>query len=95
MDRFDERKTDYSTDEERVSRDEGRSGDVLGLGGGPVPKGPGDPSATDDPEAVARRRDRMHGDADEGVSNANPSHGAGATGVDMGSSGEGTDLSGE
>ena len=58
MDRTDEYNRDERDVEHVKGRDE-RSGDVLGLGGGPVPRAPGDPSAEHDPEAVAKRRDRV------------------------------------
>jgi hypothetical protein len=86
MDRKDERK------DERLEAevDHERSGDVLGLGGSAVPKAPGDPSASDDPEAVAQRRARVRGSE---VTETGSSHGAGATGIDMGAGGTGTDIS--
>jgi hypothetical protein len=93
MDRYDEAQ-DRQTDD--VRNDETtRSGDVLGLGGAAVPKMPGDPSASDDPESVARRRERALGD-DTVVTNEDPDRQrSGATGIDMGSGGQGTHLSGK
>lgn len=70
-----------------------REGDTLGLGGTEVPKSPDDPSASDDPESVRRRRERMSGDTDE-VREDPDRQRSGATGVDMGSGGEGTHTSG-
>jgi hypothetical protein len=82
--------------DEEVDRSAAREGDVLGLGGAAVPKAPGDPSASDDPESVARRRARGMG-ADEDVAPREDPYrqSAGATGIDMGAGGEGTDVSGK
>jgi len=58
-----------------------------------VPKAPGDPSASDDEESVRRRRERMRGEDGTFVSTddiAGPH--PGATGIDMGSGGQGTDI---
>ena len=92
MDRYDERRDDSDTDE-TPSRPQ--SGDVLGLGGSPVPKMPGDPSASSDPESARRRRER-------GIADEEPLSGAGgdrqhsgATGIDMGAGGQGTDITSE
>ena len=90
MDRYDESRSD--SDEASSSS---QSSDILGLGGSAVPKMPGDPSASNDPESVRRRRERAmesegstsHEDGDRQRS--------GATGIDMGSGGQGTHLSGE
>lgn len=83
MDRSDERK-------------ENRSGDVLGLGG-TVPRERDDLTrghATEEDEA--RRRRRMNEGADELAPGAggstNVHRGPGATGIDMGGGGEGTDV---
>ena len=81
-------------DAERPSDREERTGDILGLAGAPVPKSPDDPSTEYDPESVAKRRDRILDSAGEGVSGRS-GRSAGATGVDMGSGGTGTDVSGE
>lgn len=86
MDRKDERR-DNRADDALESQE--RSGDVLGLSGTAVPKSPGDPTASNDPASVAHRRDRMRG-TDTVESGAE--HGAGATGIDMGSGGGGTDI---
>jgi hypothetical protein len=59
MDRSDELKDRQDSD------DMARTGDVLGLGGGAVPKVPGNPSASNDPESVARRRERARGEEKE------------------------------
>lgn len=92
MDRYDEAR-DRRTDD--VEHDETRSGDVLGLGGTAVPKVPGDPSAADDPESVARRRERALGDEELTRSEDPDRQRSGATGIDMGSGGQGTHVSGE
>lgn len=88
MDRYDEKKDRDDADEVE------RMGDVLGLGGGPVPKAPDDPSVAHDPESVARRRERAM--EDEGMTSPNREdpyrQSPGATGIDMGSGGSGTDI---
>ena len=88
MDRFDEKKDRHDTDEVE------RMGDVLGLGGGPVPKTPDDPSASDDLDSVARRRERAL--EDDGMTSSNREdpyqQSSGATGIDMGAGGRGTDI---
>ena len=90
MDRSDESRQVNDTDESPAPS---QSGDILGLGGSSVPKMPGDPSASSDPESVRRRRERaMEGEGTVGHSGAGQH--SGATGIDMGSGGEGTDISG-
>jgi hypothetical protein len=93
MDRSDElrnnRSADVTTDtDDRMARD----GDVLGLGGAPVPKAPGDPTTEYDEESVAQRRNRALGE-EEVRRPSDDQHGA--TGIDMGAGGHGTDISGE
>jgi hypothetical protein len=102
MDRPDERRRvdadtiDRTERIERVEDDVAREGDVLGLGGASVPKMPGDPTASNDPESVARRRERAMADDERGVGREDPyRQSPGATGIDMGSGGRGTDVSGE
>ena len=74
------------------SRDKATGG-ILGLGGSPVPKEPGDPSAANDPDSRHRRRQRIaEGEVEESTT-AVDDH-AGATGIDMGAGGHGTDISG-
>jgi hypothetical protein len=69
---------------------------ILGLGGAPVPKEPTDPTTENDPESVARRRTRMREDLDEHAQTEDPDRQrSGATGIDMGSGGQGTHLSGK
>ena len=91
MDRDDERRNADDNDEMRSSSERD---DILGLGGSPVPKMPGDPSASNDPESVRRRRERASGADDTSVSQESDRQGSGATGIDMGAGGQGTDLSG-
>jgi hypothetical protein len=90
MDRTDELRTnreiETSTDEDRTVRE----GDVLGLGGSAVPKAPGDPVTEYDADSVQQRRDRALGD--EVVRRPSDDQ-HGATGVDMGGGGHGTDIS--
>ena len=82
-------------DTEQASASSGMTGDVLGLGGAVVPKMPGDPSASDDPESVRRRRARASEDI-EPLSQEDPDRQrSGATGIDMGAGGQGTHLSGK
>ena len=79
----------------RDSNEMERTGDVLGLGGSAVPKSPGDPTASNDPESVARRRERALGE-DEPTRTEDPDRQrSGATGIDMGAGGQGTQLSGK
>ena len=63
-----DRSDDYNRDERDVERVKGRGarGDILGLGDEPVPEAPGYPSAEYDPEAVAKRRERVRIADDEG-----------------------------
>lgn len=71
---------------------------ILGLGGAPVPKAPGDPSASNDPESVHQRRQRIaNAEAEEAATTGEDPdrQRSGATGIDMGSGGQGTHLSGK
>jgi hypothetical protein len=67
-----------------------REGDILGLGNIVPPKSPVDPSTTFDDEAVARRPTRIIEGELDGRSELPRSKGA--TGIDVGSGGTGTDL---
>ena len=82
MDRSDERK-------------ENRNGEVLGLGGAVSPNDDLTRAHASEEDAE-RRRHRMNEGADELVPGASESgnvhRGAGATGIDMGAGGEGTDV---
>ena len=74
------------------SKDEAlQEGEVLGLGGSPVPKSPVDPVTEFDEESIARRRARSRGE-DEIVEGTNLPRSTGATGIDMGAGGSGTDV---
>lgn len=65
---------------------------ILGLGNSPVPKEPGDPTTSNDPESVAQRRARMQeGEAEDRAEETSEQH-HGATGIDMGAGGHGTDI---
>ena len=89
MDRPDERKDRNDADEVTT-----RDGDILGLGGAEVPKEPGDPTASNDPEAVRHRRERALGAEQEPrVERDDPyKQTKGVTGIDMGAGGRGTDI---
>jgi hypothetical protein len=91
MDRYDEKR---SVNDSEAASSSTSDTDILGLSGSPVPKMPGDPSASDDPESVRRRRERARqSEASTGRNEGADRHGA--TGIDMGAGGQGTDLSGE
>ena len=107
MDRFDERKpvheTEHHNDDddhrhhEAIQRDENaepaREGDILGLGGASVPKTPGDPHTEYDEHSVAQRGARASaGDERLGQRDDDLQRSKGATGIDMGSGGSGTDI---
>ena len=81
--------------DDRNDADAERAGSVLGLSGSPVPKTPGDPVTEHDPEAAAQRRARLRSGEDEGVSGGSAERPAGATGIDMGAGGTGTDVTGD
>jgi hypothetical protein len=91
MDRSDESRRVNDSDEESSAE---RSTDILGLGGSPVPKMPGDPSASDDPESVRRRRERVRASEESPLRHEDGDQ-HGATGIDMGAGGQGTDVSGD
>jgi hypothetical protein len=82
--------------DKRNDLDDKVSSGILGLGGTDVPKSPGDPTTEHDEESIARRRQRMTGALEETVA---PEDGdrqrSGATGIDMGSGGQGTHVSGK
>lgn len=104
MDRLDEKEKQDKVEESRpdpavevgTERDSSteREGDVLGLSGITVPKMPGDLSASNDPEEVRQRRTRAMGpESDPQVEREDPyQQGKGATGIDMGAGGSGTDI---
>ena len=68
---------------------------ILGLGGSEVPKSPTDPTTEYDDESIARRRNRM-AEGEETSTHEDPDRQrSGATGIDMGSGGQGTHVSGK
>jgi hypothetical protein len=104
MDRFDERKPDHIDDvptdernerpDDRRDDEPARDGDVLGLSGAPVPKSPGDPTADDSPEAVARQRARRReGEAaDRADADKESADNFGSASIDMGAGGKGNTI---
>ena len=70
-----------------------REGDVLGLGGTVVPKSSTDPQTEFDEVSEAQRHARARGESDEerGTETAFRRT-SGATGIDMGAGGTGTDV---
>lgn len=91
MDRSDERK--HSDKDEPVTPS--REGDVLGLGGTAVPKAPGDPTTEYDADSVAQRQARARAGEAEETGDTAAADSKGATGIDMGAGGHGTDVSGK
>ena len=102
MDRRDEKRRDRSAEAVRDAelrrkddrrRDDERPGDVLGLSGSEVPKSPDDPRTEYDPASIAKRRQRAAEAGEPGVAAPDETErGAGATGIDMGAGGTGTDI---
>ena len=91
MDRDDEKKESYDIDEVGA-----RHGDVIGLSDSSVPKVPGDPTVSNDPAAIRKRRLRAEeSEADDRRDDDPYRQSKGATGIDMGAGGRGTDVSGE
>jgi hypothetical protein len=68
-----------------------RQGDILGLGGAAVPKSPEDRSASLERD-VTHDTESIRGDADERGRDTAYRRSPGATGIDMGAGGEGTDV---
>lgn len=68
-----------------------REGDILGLGGAVVPKGTDDQTTAYDAESVAQRHARRT-ETDEAGRESDMPRSKGATGIDMGSGGSGTDI---
>lgn len=82
--------------DKRDDRDDTVTSGVLGLGGSEVPKSPTDPTTEYDEESIARRRNRMAGNDQEETTSEDPDRQrSGATGIDMGSGGQGTHVSGK
>lgn len=76
-------------------RNKERVGDILGLGDTPTSSIRGSDPAMHPRSDPSQARERMSEGADELIPAATattPHRGAGATGIDMGSGGEGTDL---
>ncbi len=92
MDRPDELKSDREFERTTTDDETVREGDVLGLGGSAVPKSPSDPTTEYDEVSVEQRRNRAR---EENVVRRPSDDQHGATGVDMGAGGHGTDLSSE
>jgi hypothetical protein len=90
MDRPDELRERRVDDTREDGEQNQREGDVLGIGGTEVPKSPGDPTTDYDPESVRKRHDRAMRD-DVVRRPSDDQHGA--TGIDMGAGGHGTDVS--
>ena len=82
-------------DEKRDDLNDKVTSGILGLGGAPVPKTADDPTADHDEESIARRRARMSGENDPVADTDGDRQRSGATGIDMGSGGQGTHLSGK
>ena len=71
---------------------------ILGLDRTPVPKAPEDPSASNDAESVHKRHHRIANAEAEDLAEIQEDpdrQRSGATGIDMGSGGQGTHLSGK
>ena len=83
--------TEMPADDASIERDTpAREGDILGLGDFVPPKSPDDPTTEFDDESVARRRARINeGELDGG---SEVPRTKGATGIDVGSGGTGSDL---
>lgn len=93
MDRYDEKRERLTDDVD--ADDAARSGDVLGLGGSSVPKAPGDPTTSFDPDSVAQRRNRALAEEEATRTEDPDRQRSGATGIDMGAGGQGTHVSGK
>jgi hypothetical protein len=82
--------------DKRDDLDEKVSSGVLGIGNTDVPKGPNDPTTEYDEESIAKRRSRLRSGEEESVTQEDPDRQrSGATGIDMGSGGQGTHVSGK
>ena len=81
------------SERDRTDNEPQRQGDVLGLGRIAVPKSSNDAATEFDEESTAQRHTRSRGeDEDQGREDTSYKHGAGATGIDMGAGGTGTDV---
>ena len=91
MDRRDEFDRNVENDEPATDERSTRGGDILGLGD-VVPESAGDPSGADDPESATRRRERaLRGDEERAFART-PERTSGATSIDMGAGGSGTQI---
>jgi hypothetical protein len=95
MDRYDEarhvRKQDEDRDRDRDDQAPQTTGSVLGLGGSPVPKMPGDPSASKE-AAHGHHQTRTIEDETRLTGSDEVTQSPGATGIDMGAGGTGTQI---
>ena len=81
------------TDRDRSEDEPQRQGDILGLGGAAIPKTSSDPHAEQDEESIAQHHSRSRGEDDDRDSQTTAfQRRAGATGIDMGAGGTGTDV---
>ncbi len=81
------------TDRDRSDDEPQRQGDILGLGGAAIPKSSNDPHAEQDEESIAQRHSRSRGEQDDRDREKTAfQRRAGATGIDMGAGGTGTDV---
>lgn len=81
--------------DKRNDLDEKVTSGILGLGGSEVPKSPTDPTTEYDDESIARRRNRMAAEEETTTHEDPDRQRSGATGIDMGSGGQGTHVSGK
>jgi hypothetical protein len=85
---MDDHKKNRDADNEPV-----RQGDILGLGGAPVPKTPGEASRSSERERERGFDSTREDEEDERTRHENAyRRSSGATSVDMGSGGSGTDV---
>jgi hypothetical protein len=80
-----------------ADKDERNNG-ILGLDRAPVPKAPGDPAASDDAASTHQRHRRIVNAEEEAFAETHEDpdrQRSGATGIDMGSGGQGTHVSGK
>ena len=78
---------DNKTKRDRSDDEPVREGDILGLGGAAVPKSPADKTSERSGEHEA-----LHDEDDEGKRDSAYRRSPGATGIDMGAGGSGTDV---
>jgi len=84
---------DDKSQRDRSDEEPRRQGDVLGLGGAAIPKSSTDTNTEFDEESIARRHSRALAEDDDKQRDETAfRHGSGATGIDMGAGGSGTDV---